>query len=217
MKNKNILPLSGKPMIAYTIESALDSRLFDDVLVSTDSEDIARIARRYGAVVPFLRDHRLADDHAPVSMATVQALGQMEDYNGKSYSAVVQLMPNCPCRTAQDIRNAYKQFLSSGKNFQISVFPFGWMNPWWAMRLSGGRKPAPLFPAAYKKRSQDLERLYCPTGALWIAKAEALKKEKTFYGKGYAVFPMDWRHALDIDDEHDLDMAKAVMCLSRKC
>lgn len=211
LKNKNVLPLLGKPLMSYTIQSAMDSKLFDDVLVSTDSESIARVARQYGAVVPFLREPKLADDHTPVSEATTRALEQMEEYTGKKYEAIVQLMPNCPCRTAQDMIAAYKQFVYSKANFQISVFPFGWMNPWWAMRIKQEYKPLPLFPQAYKKRSQDLERLYCPTGAIWIARAKALQKEKTFYGKGYTVFAMDWRHALDIDDEGDLQMAEIVL------
>lgn len=215
LKNKNILPLAGQPMIAHTIKSALDSRLFADVLVSTDSPAIARIARKCGADVPFLRDAKLADDHTPVSAATLSSLKQMQAHTGKTYTAVVQLMPNCPCRSAQDIRNAYRQFLRSGASFQISVFPFGWMNPWWAMRLDRLARPIRLFPEAYKRRSQDLDKLYCPTGAIWISKADALRKQKTFYGKGFSVFVMDWRHAIDIDDKEDLEMAKAVLERSR--
>jgi|CXWL01.1.fsa_nt_gi N-acylneuraminate cytidylyltransferase len=213
LPGKNILPLAGKPMIAWTIEAALKSGIFSDILVSTDSRKIADISRRCGASVPFLRDTRLADDHTPVSLATVQALKQIEEHTGKNYNTVVQLMPNCPYRKASDIRNAYKQFLKTRANFQISVFKFGWMNPWWAMRLIGGKKPSPLFPAAYKKRSQDLEALYCPTGAIWIADCMALKKEKTFYGKGFRVFPLDWQSAVDIDDREDLHMAQAVFTM----
>lgn len=216
LKNKNILPLLGKPMIAHTIKSALDSRLFADVLVSTDNPAIARVARKYGADVPFLRDAKLADDHTPVSEATLSAVEQMQTYTGKTYTAVVQLMPNCPCRDAKDIRSAYKLFSFSRSKFQISVFPFGWMNPWWAMRLDGHGRPQRLFPKAYTKRSQDLDKLYCPTGAVWIANTDALRQQRTFYGKGFSVFVMDWRHALDIDDKDDLQMAKIVLELSGK-
>lgn len=216
LKNKNVLSLYGKPMLAHTIEAALRSEIFEDVLVSTDEEKIARIARRYGASVPFLRDERLADDHTPVSEATLSAVEQMQAHTGKTYTAVVQLMPNCPCRDAKDIRDAYKQFSLSRSKFQISVFPFGWMNPWWAMRLDGQGRPQRLFPKAYTKRSQDLDKLYCPTGAVWIANMDALRQQKTFYGKGFSVFIMDWRHALDIDDQEDLQMAKIVLELSGK-
>lgn len=213
LKNKNILPVAGKPMIAYTIEAALKSKIYEDVLVSTDSERIARIARRYGAVVPFLRERKLADDHTPVSLATCHALEQMQKHTGKIYDTVAQLMPNCPCRKAKDIIQAHQQFAATKAKFQISVFPFGFMNPWWAMRIKGKNVPVAVFPQAYKKRSQDLEKLYCPTGALWLANAKALQKEKTFYAKGYRVFIMDWKRALDIDDKEDLAMAQMVMRL----
>lgn len=216
LKNKNILLLSGKPMIAHTIKSALDSKLFDDVLVSTDSPVIARIARKYGACVPFLRDAHLAGDHTPVAVATAGALGQMQRYTGKIYTIVIQLMPNCPCRGAREIRKAYGQFKSSREDFQVSVFPFGWMNPWWAMRLNSKGRPQRLFPDAYEKRSQDLHQLYCPTGAIWIARANALIKQKTFYGKNFSIFVMPWRQALDIDDREDFEMAKIVLHKSGK-
>ena len=85
------------------------------------------------------------------------------------------------------------------------------MNPWWAMTVdSDSMQPTLMFPQAFKKRSQDLANLYCPTGATWIAEAKELKRQKTFYGEGYTVFPMDWRHAVDIDDMDDVRMAESV-------
>lgn len=147
-------------------------------------------------------------------MATVDSLIQMEQHKQIHYDVVVQLMPNCPCRTADDIVNSYDNFLNSSAGFQISVFRFGWMNPWWAMGLDDKTmRPKPLFPEALKKRSQDLGELYCPTGAVWIAEAEGLKEQKTFYGEGYAVFPLDWRNSVDIDDMDDLRMAEMLFYL----
>ncbi|MFC1595719.1 cytidylyltransferase domain-containing protein [Candidatus Margulisiibacteriota bacterium] len=211
INNKNIIDLCGKPLIAWTIEAALESDLFDDVLVSTDSEEIAEIAITHGAIAPFLRNKSTSDDYTPVSEATVEALIRMEEYKTCKYKNVIQLMPNCPCRTAVDIGNAYENFSSSGNNFQISVFEYGWMNPWWAMGIeTENRRPRPLFPDALKQRSQDLEKLYCPTGSVWVAKADALKAEKTFYGKDYSIFPLSWQSAVDIDNQEDLNMAEAV-------
>lgn len=210
--NKNIIEFMGKPMIAWTIEAALKSEIFSDVLVSTDGEDIAGLSRRLGASVPFLRDSKDADDHTPVSIATVNSLIQMEEYKSVHYDIVVQLMPNCPCRTADDIVVSYDNISTSSADFQISVFRFGWMNPWWAVELDKETMmPKPLFPEAMKKRSQDLGELYCPTGAVWIAEAEELKRQKTFYGEGYTVFPLEWRNAVDIDDIDDLRMAEVAM------
>lgn len=214
LPRKNIRDLAGKPMIAWTIEAALKSGIFSDVLVSTDGREIADVSKKFGASVPFLRDPKDADDHTPAHIATINALIQMEDYKKMDYDTLVQLMPNCPCRSASDIKEAYDNFVSSKADFQISVFKFGWMNPWWAMKIDGeNRQPQPLFPEALKKRSQDLDELFCPTGAVWVAKAEALKREKTFYGTGYKVFPMNWQSAVDIDEADDFKMAEAIFHL----
>lgn len=206
---KNIMDFLGKPMICWSIIAAKKSGIFDTILVSTDSEEIAKVAIDYGAIVPFLRDAADADDYTPVSTATTNALIKLEDYQNVRYDKVVQLMPTCPLRNENDILNAYKVFITTASSFQISVFKFGWMNPWWAMTIDSMR-PTPIFPQALKERSQDLEPLYCPTGAIWIADAQELKKQKTFYGKDYTVFPMDWQNAIDIDDKDDLRMATAL-------
>jgi N-acylneuraminate cytidylyltransferase len=215
--NKNIAEFVGKPMIAWTIEAALESGIFSDVLVSTDGEEIAELSRNFGASVPFLRNTEYADDFTPVSVATVSSLIQMEQHKLIHYDVVVQLMPNCPRRTADDIIDSYDNFLNSGADFQISVFRFGWMNPWWAMKLDEKTmRPIPIFPEAWKKRSQDMEKLYCPTGAVWIAEAKGLKEKRTFYGDGYKVFPLDWQNAVDIDDMDDLRMAEVLMLQGNK-
>ena len=93
---------------------------------------------------------------------------------------------------------------------QISCFRYGWMNPWWAVRLDERGRPDPLFPDTRSQRSQDLDLLYCPTGAIWISKVTELQEAGTFYGPGHVYFPMNWRAAVDIDDYDDLDMARVV-------
>jgi CMP-N-acetylneuraminic acid synthetase len=211
IKDKNIIELNGKSMIAWTIEAALESGIFDDVLVSTDGAMIAEIAKKHGASVPFLRDIKDADDYVSVNQATINALLQMENHSAESYENVVQLMPNCPCRGAGEIRQAFDNFIKNKSNSQISVFKFGWMNPWWAMKVNKNMNTEPVFPEALKKRSQDLDELYCPTGAIWIAKAEALKKNGTFYGPGYNVHELNWESAVDIDEPADLRMAELIM------
>lgn len=209
LPGKNVADFFGKPMIAWTIEAAIRSGCFGKVLVSTDDEEIARISRRHGAEVPFLRPSA-ADDITPVSAATLVALRQAEEYWGCTFQIAAQLMANCPIRGAEEIRAAMAEFKSNGAPFQISCFPFGWMNPWWAAKLDAGGRPEALFPEAMKARSQDLPRLYCPTGAIWIADAPALLREKTFYGPGHRFCPMHWTAAVDIDDAEDLQMARAV-------
>ena len=106
---KNVIDFMGKPMISWSIEAALDSGLFDSVLVSTDCQDIADIALKYGADVPFLRSE-YADDHSTVSQATRSALKQLKKVNGKNYDTVVQLMANCPIRSSANIISQVKKY-----------------------------------------------------------------------------------------------------------
>lgn len=207
--NKNIIDFQGKPMIAWTIEAARMSGCFDRILVSTDDQAIAKVSVEYGAEVPFLRGSH-ADDHSPVSEATATALQQAIDYWREDYSWAVQLMANCPLRSATDIKQAVERCSSRGREFQISCFKYGWMNPWWAATLDSDGQPKKLFPEAAKKRSQDLPDLYCPTGAIWIAKADKLLEQKTYYGQGHVFEPISWVSAVDIDDYDDLMFANSV-------
>lgn len=207
IKNKNIKEIFGKPMIAWTIIAAKKSKLFDKVLVSTDSKKISEIAKRYGADVPFLRK-RFKDDIAPVSLATIQALKDASSYWNEEYDIVVQLMANCPLRNENDIKKSFSSFKNKKRNFQISCFKFGWMNPWWSFQLDIKKRGKALFPNQLKKRSQDLKSLYCPTGAIWIAKCKKLIQSKTFYGKNFCFEELNWINAIDIDDKEDLKFAQ---------
>jgi len=214
LPGKNILDFFGKPMIAWTIEAAIDSACFDRILVSTDDEAIAQVARDYGADAPFLRS-TAADDISPISTATLVALEQAESHWGTEFGTVVQLMANCPIRGRKEIKTAIAEFWKHEAEFQISCFQFGWMNPWWAAKLDGSGRPEAMFLEAMGARSQDLSKLYCPTGAIWVARATALKQAKTFYGPGHRYQPMHWTAAVDIDDAEDLEMAHAVYMMKR--
>jgi N-acylneuraminate cytidylyltransferase len=206
---KNIVEFRGKPLIAWTIEAALECGIFSRIIVSTEDAEIAAVAAEWGAEVPFRRD-RYADDQTPVSVVTAYALEQLRDVLREEPESVVQLMPNCPLRRASDIKDAYRYFVDSGSHFQISCFKFGWMNPWWAVTVDDRGRPAPLFPEMLKKRSQDLPELYCPSGAVWIANARALMESKSFYAESHTFYPIDWKAAVDIDTNEDLEFAGAV-------
>jgi pseudaminic acid cytidylyltransferase len=217
---KNIKSLHGKPMIAYTIEAALQSGVFESVVVSTDDAEIAEISKRYGAEVPFVREASLADDHTPASLVTLDALEKL-DPNAAIYTYVSQLMPNCPLRNAEDIQKSFEQLQQTNADTQLSVNRFGWLNPWWAFKMEAGENKnqnelSPLFPEAFKIRSQDLATLYALTGALWWAKAEVLRKEKTFHIATRTGFELSWQHALDIDDDEDWKMAEVLLELANR-
>ena len=207
--HKNITEFCAKPMIAWTIQAAKESGLFDRILVSTDDQSIAEVSKTWGAEVPFLRAS-YSDDHAPVSEATVSALQQAMNHWQESYASVIQLMANCPLLTADDITQAVTQFEAQDRSFQISCFKYGWMNPWWAVKLDTEGHPERLFPETAGQRSQDLPELFCPTGAIWIAKADMLLKTKTFYGPNHVFEPMLWESGVDIDDYDDMRFAEAL-------
>lgn len=214
LPGKNIMDFQGKPMIAWTIEAALETNLFDEVLVSTDDEEIAAISKKYGATVPFLRkDH--ADDHSTVSQATRAALHQMEEYEGKEYLTVVQLMANCPIRSSNTIRKQVDAFENSQeRNSLLSGIRYGMFNPWWAHKKTDDGSYQRIFKDFdANMRSQDLPELICPTGATWISSRKNLIAYDTFYSPGYQFYEVDWREGVDIDDQADLKLAQVAFQL----
>jgi len=207
---KNLRCLEGKPLLAHTVEAALHSGIFNRVIVTTDDPETAEVARRCGAEVPFLRDPGLADDYVPVSAATVDALQRL-DPSGSAFAHVCQLMPNCPLRTAGDILDSHAQFVHTGADSQLSVVRYGWQNPWWAMRRDERFLLEPLFENALTQRSQDLPELFCPTGAIWWARSEALRREGTYHMAGGTGWEIPWTRGIDIDTEADWTVAEVIM------
>jgi N-acylneuraminate cytidylyltransferase len=209
---KNARNFGGRPILAYSIEAALRSGLFDRVVVSTDCAEIAETARQCGAETPFQRHSDLSDDYTPVSSVTCDALDRL-DPQGLIYGEVAQLMANCPLRTDEDVRQSYEQFQNISCRSQISVVRFGWQNPWWATELAEDYEMKPVFAERLRARSQDLPRLFCPTGAVWWAKAETLREHRTYHVPGRTGWEIRWDHGIDIDT--DEDWAWAELLLSR--
>jgi CMP-N-acetylneuraminic acid synthetase len=212
---KNIKLLGGMPLIGYTVEAAVKSCLFQRIVVSTDCPEIAEIARNCGAEIPFLRSPDLSDDHTPVSAATVDVLRKL-DPDGLKYGAVCQLMPNCPLKNAGDITESYRQFLDTNTESQLSVVRYGWQNPWWAMRRDREYRLDAVFRDYITQRSQDLPELYCPTGAIWWAQIDALRREGTFHLEGKTGWEIPWQRGLDIDTQADWEMAEVLFRTSKQ-
>ncbi len=210
VENKNIREMCGKPLIAYTIEAAIKSQLFDRIIVSTDCENIAAISREFGAEVPFLRSKTLADDYCPVSLATLDAVEILQKEDGE-YDNVAQLMANCPLRDEMDIISSFNQFVSSDSDSQISIMQYGWQNPWWAMKLDSKFKLASIFEEALKERSQDLPELFAPTGAIWWSKTASLFKNKTFHINEKTGWEISMINGIDIDTKEDWNIAEIFM------
>ena len=211
---KNITDFMGKPMIAWSIEAALQSNAIDEVFVSTDDLEIAELAKDWGASVPFLRK-QYADDHSPVSLATLEFVERLGiDFE---LNCVVQLMANCPLRRAETINKAIRFFESdASRSSVISAMPYGMFNPWWAHQCDDEGHGTPLFKAHISNaRSQDLTKLMCPTGSIWISTGTNLKNSQSFYSKNYRLFDVGWKEGVDIDDFEDLEFAKSVFQLEK--
>ena len=211
IKNKNIIKFNNKPMIYWTIKAAKDSKIFDYIFVSTDSKKTAKISKKYGAEVPFLRTKKLSNDKISVHAVTVDSIKRLQRTLNRKFDTVVQLMPNCPFRTAKDIVMAYNFFKKKKYNFLISCTKFFITNPWWACKILKNGIVRRIFPINFKKRSQDMNLLYSPTGAIWIAKIKNLLNEKTFYGKNFRFYKMNFKSAIDIDNIEDLNFANNII------
>jgi len=208
--HKNIVDFNGKPLIAWTIEAAQKAGIFDAIVVSTDSEEIAEVSKAYGAEVPFLRDQK-ADDFSPVSEAIIRTIEQLESV-GRTYDLVVQLFAVCPLRSSDEILESLEFFFERKAPLLVSCFKFVGMNPYWAIKLDDQFKGERLFNEI-TMRSQDIPELFSPTGAIWIGEIDTLKKEGTFFGKDQIFWEIDWISGIDIDDNKDLKLAAALSTL----
>jgi CMP-N-acetylneuraminic acid synthetase len=203
---KNIRPLAGKPLIAWTIETALASTLLDKVIVSTDAPEIAEIARSYGAEVPFLRPAELAQDDTPdrpVYQHAIEWLAKEQDF---CPDLVVWLRPTVPLRLPLDIDEAVKTLRSTQGSSVRSVSAVE-HHPYWMKTLSGENKLAPLIPGAdeynYYQR-QLLPPVYRLNGAVEVTRYEHIMHSDKLYGDDMRGYVMPPERSIDIDTEEDI-------------
>ena len=208
IKDKNIYPFNGKPLMAWTIEAALNSGGFEKVMVSTDSEKYAEIAKEYGAWVPFLRDSAY-DDFATVGDVISHTLKQLEEKLDMKFDNVASLQVTCPLINSNIIENTYNEFQKNNSTTTSTCFEFNFMNPWWAFKMNDGKADFVLSSPA-QSRSQDNPPLYCPTGAVCFSKINPTIEPVVKY------FPIDWKYAVDIDNYEDIEMAKAVYLINKE-
>ena len=202
---KNIVPFFGHPMLAYTIAAAVRSSLFRTVVVSTDDEEIAEVGARYGASVAS-RPAALANDTADIAAVALQFLDQEAPWA----DTLCVLLPNCPLRRATDVVDHHRAFVRERRRFQISAVRYRGVYPQWAMTRADDGAGAWLF-GSRTVPSQQLGAPLCPTGAVWWADVEALRRERTFYGEPFHLEEIDANRGLDIDGPEDLALAELLV------
>lgn len=212
LPGKNIKEIAGKPLIAWTIEAAKKSRYVSDVIVSTDSETIAEISKRYGADVPFLRDPALAHDDTPTIDVLVDLVQRFRTSHRKIGKYMAVLQPTSPLRTAEDIDRAV-EILSARVDAEgiVSIVEVS-ESPYWMKRCtdSGFLEDFVVHDKVYLRR-QDLPVVYRLNGAIYICRTEYIMKNKSLIPSKTLGYLMSQDRSVDIDDAMDFRFAELVM------
>ncbi len=211
LKDKNIKPMNGKPMLAYTIEAALESGCFAEVHVSTDSPEYAKLAEGLGAAVPFLREKGLAGDKVG-SWEVVKAILQRYRRAAKQrFNTIALLQPTSPLRTAEDIKKGYELMAERQAQMVVAVCEAEHSPLWMNTLPADGSMDGFLNLAELAKGRQGLPSYYRINGALYIGKTDFIEKETNYYQAGVYAYIMDKKRSVDIDDELDFQWAEFLL------
>lgn len=202
---KNIKPFLGKPIIAYSIEAAVASGLFDEVMVSTDDEEIAQIAKQYGAQVPFMRSEKTSNDFATTNDVLLEVLSEYEK-RGETFDVACCLYPTAPFVTAEKLRQAMEKLLASDADTLIPVVTFSYP-PQRAMIIREG-KLVFEYPQYMAARSQDLTPHFHDVGQFYCLKVEAYKRNRNLLQGDIIPFEVSELEVQDIDNQTDWEIAE---------
>lgn len=209
LKDKNIKLMNGKPLIYYSIKAAIESKCFDEVFVSTDSEHYRDIAIECGASVPFLRDPLNAGDKASSWDVVKETLNKYDEL-GKVFDTFCLLQPTSPLRTSKDIINSYKMLEEKNADSIVSIVEED-HSPLYAATLPDDLSLKEMCSSKYFNLSrQELPKFYRFNGAIYIGKPEILFEKNTIYEDNIFGYVMDRRSSVDIDDELDFKIAEII-------
>jgi pseudaminic acid cytidylyltransferase len=203
---KNIRPFHGKPVIAYSISTALESKLFTEVMVSTDDNEIAGIAAGYGATVPFSRSPETAGDYATTADVLLEVLTQYK-IQGKAFQYACCLYPTAPFITAARLQHAFEQLQQQDADVVFPVVKYS-ASIWRSLRMEGNGRVSSNWPEHSQKRSQDLPDAYYDCGQFYFFSVDRFLEKKTLYTGNTIGLPVDEMEVQDIDSEADWKMAE---------
>ena len=212
---KNIKPFLGKPLIAWAIEALRESGVCDRVVVSTEDEEIAEVAKKYGAEVPFTRPSEFAQDASPTLPVLQHAVEWLKKNEGYEADYILLLEPPSVSKRPFHIREAVDLLLRTGADSVVSVSEVpGTFSPYWQIRI-GKEGQAELFTGdAIKdviRRRQDLPKTYYRNSAIYIFKPHLLfEKEPSLYGDDARAYVTDSKYAIDIDSPEDWSLAESL-------
>lgn len=207
LENKNIIDLCGKPLIAYTIEAALKTGLFEHIIVSTDSEYYANISRQYGAEI-MMRGEKLSDDKATTFMVLEDILiNQFREY----IDYFVLLQPTSPLRNATHIKEAVEKFESRINEFDFLVSMKEAEHSKVLVNPIDKDESLKFFDTDFSNYRRQNVKDYSPNGAMFIAKPGAYLQQKHFFGEKSLAYIMNMEDSVDIDDIIDLELARIII------
>jgi N-acylneuraminate cytidylyltransferase/CMP-N,N'-diacetyllegionaminic acid synthase len=212
LPGKNIKELCGKPLIAWSIEAGVKSKYLDELVVSTDYQNIADIAKEYGASVPFLRPDSLASDTATSFDAVKHTIDYYKNELNKEFDYIVLLEPTSPLRVSDDIDKAIEQLFISEANSIVGISKTEDQNP--AFLVLKNEKD---YISGYQNRDmqvlrrQDISDVYFFEGTIYISKTNILLDQKTFYHENTIGYEVEKYKSLEIDDIDDFVMVEALM------
>jgi len=195
---KNIKPLMGKPLIGWSIDAAKQASCIDHIIVSTEDQEIASVARELGADVPFMRPADLAADDTPGIAPVLHAISQLPDYEW-----VLLLQPTSPLRSAEDIDGVWQFCQERGAPSAVSVCEVG-KHPYWMYRCNAAQLLEPFIKGRPDvTRRQDLPPAYALNGALYLAKTDWLLEQQNFIGPETLGYIMPPERSVDLDAPQD--------------
>lgn len=208
LPGKNIKLLNGLPLIAHSILAAKNSKHINKVVISTDSEEIAEICKKYGAEVPFLRPAELATDTALAIDNYIYTIEELQKLYKKEISEIVVLQPTSPLRTTEDIDNSIEIYLKNNADSVISMVEMV-HPPIWAKKITDKGTIVEYFKNenGFKNR-QDIEKAYIPNGAIFILKYSLIKNKYSYYSENTHPYIMPLNRSADIDTQFDFDLAE---------
>jgi CMP-N,N'-diacetyllegionaminic acid synthase len=209
--HKNIKVLAGKPLIAWTIEAAVQSQQLDRVVVSTDDEEIAHVASEWGAQVPFIRPAELARDDSSHISVVIHAIEWLKSNEHFEPAYLMLLQPTSPLRTAQDIDTAIELAMTRNAVAVVGVCEAK-HHPSLCKRVLDDGTLGDLVPSnlAYDRR-QDLPHVYAVNGAIYVNQRQSLLRDRTFFPAGTYPYVMPAERSLDIDTPWDLHLADLIL------
>ncbi len=210
LPGKNIRPLAGKPLLAWTIEAARASGVIDEIVVSTDSPEIAAVATTYGCAPPFLRPAALAGDNSPTMAALFHTLDWYAQQQGRRFDLVLLLQPTSPLRQAADILAAVELLRHREVASVVSLCPVD-HHPLWSNTLPPDHSLEHFLRPEAQRPRQELPPSYRLNGAIYLARTDWLRERGSFLGPGAYALIMSREGSVDIDDETDFLLAEILV------